>query len=125
LIWKFINHEHMVEDISLMIWGLPAANRDGLKRRLIFQCPGDLVHAVTRLLDETIPREPNEIVPVAQLPLEVLHSTRALLGRRHRFDRPGIVGRVNGAYLPYLAFMNAAVKFAPRRVVAPAKTSYQ
>src|SRR5436305_11467720 len=77
------------------------------------------------LLDVTVTGEPGEIVPVAQLPFEIAHARRTIRCRRHRFDRAGIVGRVNSSNLPNGTGMNALVKLTAWSVVAPAETRNQ
>ena len=64
------------------------------------------------LLDQAVAAQPDEIIPVAHLPLDVGHAGRALAGGGHRLDGQGVVGPVDRANLPDVALVNAFEDFA-------------
>src|SRR5438552_18101297 len=77
------------------------------------------------LLDIAIARKPGEIIPVAQLPLQIAASGWAFGRSRHRFDRAGVIRRVNRANIANGPIVNALVKLAPRSLVTPAESCDQ
>src|SRR5205823_1479408 len=104
---------------------LPAADSDGFEWRLILERPGHFIDAMAGLLNKAISAEPNEIVPIVQLPLQVAHIGRTFDTRWQRFDRARVVRGINGADVANGAVKNSFVELAPRRVITPAKPSHK
>src|ERR1700683_2499343 len=60
----------VIEDIDAPGRNRAASDADASQRRLIAHHPSDLVGAVYGLLDDAVAAEPDEVVPVADLPFD-------------------------------------------------------
>src|SRR6266542_2165218 len=81
-------HLDMIVYVAVVIRSLPSADGITFQRRLVFHRPNHLVDAVNRLLDEPIAAEPHKVVPVADLPLDIAHSSRPVARGTHWLHRP-------------------------------------
>src|SRR5262249_59426069 len=92
-------------------------------RRLIVQRTCDLVDAVNGLFNKAVATEPDEVVPVANLPLDVAHAGGTCTRGRHRLHGVGVVGGVVRDQPPDRAILHLIESFDDHVVVAPAEAS--
>src|SRR5437588_9886188 len=115
-------HLDVIVDVAVVIRSLPSADGGALQRRLVLHRPNHFVDAVNRLLDESIAAEPHEVVPIADLPLDIAHPGRPTGGGRHRLHRPGKVSVIKGANFADGAMVKSLKELYARCVRAPAET---
>ena len=115
-------HLDVIVDVAVVIRSLPSADGGALQRRQVFHRPHHFVDAVNRLLDESIAAEPHEVVPIADLPLDIVHTGRPVGGGRHRFHRSCEVSVIKGAHFADGAMVKPLVELNARCVRAPAET---
>src|SRR4029453_13200178 len=92
-VWESVTDGEVVVDVAAIRGNGAATDTDCALRRLILHDPHDLVGVVHGLLDQAVAAEPREVVPVANLPLDVAHARGARAFRRYRLDRICVVGR--------------------------------
>src|SRR5262249_53713646 len=115
----------VVENIAAFGRDCAAADADAAHRRLVVHEPGNFVDAVNRLFDEAVAAEPDEVVPVADLPLDVAHSGRTRAGRRHRLYRVGVICRIIGDGFTDRAAFHLRERLEDLIVVSPAEAGDQ
>ena len=115
----------VVVDVAALGRNRAAADADAAHRRLVVHRPRDLVDAVDRLLHQAVAAQPHEVVPVADLPLDVAHAGGPRAGRRHRLHRVGVVGGVVGHQLADRAVLHLLEGVLDHVVVAPAEAGDQ
>src|SRR5205814_9745948 len=115
-------HLDMIVNVAFVIRSLPSADRGALQRRLVLHRPNHFVDAVNRLLDESIAAEPHEVVPIADLPLDIAHPGRPLICGRHRLDGSGEISVIKRAHFADGAIVKSFEELRARRVRAPTET---
>ena len=109
----------VVEYVAVVGGNLPTADRHAALGRVVAHRPSNLVRAVDGLLDEAVPGEPDEVVPIPDLPLDVAHADRPLVCRRHGLDRIGVEGGVVGDNVADLSGQDPIHRLDDHVVVAP------
>ncbi len=109
----------MIINVAAFGRNFATAYSDATDRRFVFHGPGDFVHAMNGLFDDAIAAEPNEVVPVANLPLGVAHAGGTGAVWRHGFDRAGVVrgvvsdGAADGAIVHFFESGDDGIVIAP------------
>ena len=118
-------HLEVIEDIAVVRGNLPTANCHATLGWLVSHGPGDLVRTVDRLFNQAVAAQPDEVVPVSDLPFDVTHPQRTLECWRHRLDRIGVEGGVVGHDVSNLPGQDTLHGLDDHVVVTPAEPRHQ
>ena len=121
----FVINFEMVKYISSDGRNLASADRDGFEGRRVSHGPTHPVHGVDRLFNQSVPSQPAEIVPIAELPFQIAHARRAIFGQPHWPGRAGIIRRIHRANCADVSVMNPLKQSAFSEVVTPAEAGHQ
>ena len=119
-----IVHLDVIPDVAGIVRALAATHSHATVRWFVTKHPRDFVHAVHGLFHETIAAAPCEVVPVAHLPLDITPLCLAPVVRWHGFDGAGVVSGVHRLHITNGAIGNTLEKFAPTRLITPAKACH-